>query len=70
MFSAQIRWLEWDGDVLVEEDDVGFPDFVGCDANDADGAELCRVPLQLVISPQLHTPAYVHGQRLVTLLNL
>jgi len=32
-------------DVLVKQHNVGFPDFVGWDANHADWTELCRVPL-------------------------
>ena len=39
--------------ILVEEDDVGFPDFAGHDAYDSDAAELARFPAKLVVLPQL-----------------
>jgi len=39
--------------ILVEEDDVGFPDFAGDDPDDGDAAKLARLPAQLVVLPQL-----------------
>jgi len=45
--QAEYRYL------LVEEDNVRLPDFVGENANDADAAEVSRLPDQLVIIPQL-----------------
>ncbi len=40
---------------LVEEDDVRLPDSVGQDADRRDGSVLGRLPLQLVVLPQLET---------------
>ena len=40
-------------DSLVEQNDVGFPDFLRHDSNDVDLRIVARLPLQLIVIPQL-----------------
>ena len=51
--------------ILVEEDDVGFPDFAGHDTNDGDATEVARFPAKLIILPQLHSTR-IHSPLRVT----
>ena len=57
--------ISYNNCLLVEEDNVGFPDFVGREAEDADAAVVRLVPPELVVVPHLVVFSIQHSTMLV-----